>query len=114
MRKSLAAGSLNRNITIEQPTLIQAGDGTNTTTWTTVAQVFANIAPLSANAFIAAQTLQSKISCRVTIRYRRGLNTSMRLVDDHGTVYKPEGFLPDADTGREYLTIPCTVINSAT
>ena len=107
--KALAAGRLRHRLRIESPTLTQdPTTGTTVTTWAEVASVFAAIEPLSAKDYIAAQTLHSKVSARLVIRYRSGLNTAMRLVSSDGTIYTPAGFLPDADSGREYLTIPCS------
>ena len=108
--KPLSAGRLRHRIRIERPTLVQDAYGAGTTTWETVANdIYAAIEPLSANAFIAAQTLKSKISVRIVIRYRPGLNTSMRLIGADGTIYVPAGFLPDPDSGREYITIPASI-----
>lgn len=107
----LNAGRLNRRIRIEKPALLQAPDGAMTTTWQTVAdKVPAAIEPLSVNAFIAAQSLQSKITVRIMLRYRPGLNAKMRIIADDGTVYQPEGFLPDPNSGKEWLTAPCRTL----
>lgn len=109
MRKPLAAGRLRHRVRIEAPTRTQdPNTGALTTTWTTVDEVFAAIEPLSANDFIAAQTLKSKVSVRIVIRHRHGLNTTMRLIGQNGIIYTPAGFLHDMDTGREYLTVPCS------
>jgi len=107
-RTPLDAGRLKHRVVIEAPTRTQnPTTGEVMTTWAAIASVFASIEPLSAKDFIAAQTLKSKINTRIVIRYRSGLNTAMRLVGPDGTIYTPAGFLPDADTGREYLTVPC-------
>lgn len=108
-KPTLDAGRLNRRITIERPVLIQAEDGTTTTTWTPVAtDIRAGIEPLSVRDFIAAQSRQSKISVRIVIRYRPGLTANMRIVTDGGSIFKPEGWQPDPITGREWLTAPCS------
>ena len=57
--------------------------------------------------FLAAQANQSQVVARMVIRYRDGLHAAMRIVH-RGKVYNPAGFLPDADSGLEYLTIPVT------
>ncbi|WP_291986380.1 phage head closure protein [Candidatus Accumulibacter sp. ACC007] len=108
----LEAGRLKHRIVIEAPTRTQnPATGEVTTTWSPVATVFASIEPLSVKDFIAANTQKSKLSTRIVIRYRSGLNTSMRLVGPDGTIYTPAGFLADAGTGREYLTVPCATTN---
>ena len=109
MPKRLEAGRLNRRITIQRPIKTQDADtGAIVTTWSDVATVAASIEPLSVNALITAQSLKSRITVRIVIRYRTGLTADMRFVADDGTIYKPEGFLPDAATNREYITCPCT------
>ena len=110
-KPTLEAGRLNRRITIERPVLAQASDGTTTTTWTTVAKdIRAGIEPLSVRDYIAANARQSKITARVLIRYRAGLTAAMRIVADDGTIYQPQGWQPDANTGREWLTAPCSTV----
>jgi SPP1 family predicted phage head-tail adaptor len=78
--------------------------------WVTIATVWAAIEPVSAREFMAAQAIQSAISARIVIRYRDGLNASMRFVHVRtgrpDVVYDPHGFLADKDSGLEYLTIP--------
>lgn len=108
MSKPLAAGRLRHRVRIESPTRTQDAGGTLATTWDVVAEVYASIEALSVRDFIAAQAVQSKVSVRITIRHLSGLSTDMRLIGPDGTIYKPLGFLPDADSNREYLTVPCT------
>lgn len=110
MRKPLAAGRLRHRLRIEAPTRTQdTTTGKQTTTWQVVVDnVPCAIDPLSARDFIAAQAMQSKVSVRITMRYRAGMKTDMRLIGSDGKVYTPVAFLSDADSGREYLTVPCT------
>lgn len=117
---TLAAGRLRHRVRIEQFVLDVDSNGevvqdpqTGQTTgqWLEVATVWGAIEPLSAREFIAAQATQSKISARIVIRHRTGLDAAMRLVhilsgDVRGTIYNPAGFLADKDNGIEYLTIP--------
>lgn len=82
-------------------------------TWANVAvNVAAAIEPLSVRGFIASQQMQSDISACIVIRYRAGLKADMRIV--HGTrIYQPFGWLPDQDSGLEYLTAPCSLIEDS-
>lgn len=79
--------------------------------WAEVATVWAAIEPLSAREFIQSQAVQSEIVARIVIRYRTGLDASMRLVHVRNgsdfAFYDPAGFLADKETGLDYLTIPC-------
>lgn len=80
--------------------------------WTTVATVWAAVEPVSAREFIQSQAMQSQITARIVIRYRDGLDASMRLVHVRtgrpDTVYNPHAFLADKDSGLDYLTVPCS------
>jgi SPP1 family predicted phage head-tail adaptor len=106
---SMSASKLRHRIAIQSRVNVQDPvTGEITPTWTTVAgmeSVPAAIEPLSARDFIAAQAAQSEIVARITIRYRDGLNASMRILHK-GKIYNPAGWLPDADSGLEYLTAP--------
>ncbi len=76
-------------------------------TWLDVATVWAEVSPLSAREFIAAQASQGEITTRITIRFRTGITRKHRILF-RGGIYNIEGVLPDPDSGREYLTLPCS------
>lgn len=103
------AGRLRHRIAIQQK--IQAQDPTTgaiTHTWQTVAgmeSVPAAIEPLSVRDLMAAQAAQSEVTARITIRYRAGLDATMRVLHK-GKIYNPAGWLQDQDSGLEYLTAP--------
>lgn len=104
---SLKAGRLRHRVDIQSRSNVQDPvTGEITTTWVnTWTAVPAAVEPLSAREFIAAQAVQSMVTARITLRYRAGLDASMRIVHN-GTIYNPAGFLADPDSGLEYLTIP--------
>lgn len=110
---SLKAGRLRHRVAI-QAFVYQGQDplsGAEIRTWTDVAgceSVPCAIEPLSAREFIASQATQSQIVARIVMRYREGLDASMRIVHK-GKIYNPQGFLPDADSGMEYMTVPCSL-----
>lgn len=106
---ALSAGRLRHRIDIQSKQQSQDPvTGEITEAWVTVwPNVPAAIEPLSAREFIAAQAVQSQVVARITIRYRDGLDASMRILHK-GKVYNPAGFLADKDSGLEYLTIPVT------
>lgn len=99
---------LRHRITIQHKTRTQDPEtGELTEGWADFATTWASVEPLSAREFIAAQSTQSKISARIVIRYRSGIDASMRILHD-GRVYNIEGVLPDNKSGREWLTLPCS------
>ena len=100
-------GSLRHLVELQARVDSIDGNGDTVTTWQPFSQVYAEIAPLSAREFVAAQSLQSAVSCRITIRYLAGVTASMRVV--HGsTIYNIAGVLADPSSGREYLTLACS------
>lgn len=108
------AGNLRHRVTIERYTFLQdsAGDpiqdpvtGELRREWTTMATVWAEIAPLSAREFIASGASTSEVSARITLRWQSTFLPTDRIVHN-GKVYNPRGILPDVDSGREYVTIP--------
>jgi SPP1 family predicted phage head-tail adaptor len=108
---SIAAGMLRHQVALQQK--VQTQDPVTlevTNTWSTVSTVWASIEPLSAREFIQSASMQSKVSARITIRYRAGVTAAMRLVHMvngvSGKVYNIEGVLADKDSGLEYLTLP--------
>lgn len=74
-------------------------------TWVKLVDVWARIEPLSVREFMAAQAQQSKVTARMTIRYRPDIDHTMRAVH-RLKVYNIEGDLPDPVSGMEYLTLP--------
>jgi SPP1 family predicted phage head-tail adaptor len=104
---SINAGKLRHRIAIEQPIRTQDPEtGEVLIEWDVLhASVAAAIEPLSAREFIASRSMQSQITARITIRYRAGLTADMRIIHK-GKIYNPEGWLPDLNSGLEYLTAP--------
>ena len=107
----IKAGRLRHRVAIQAKTNVQDPvTGEMVPTWITVTgweSVPAAIEPLSAREFIAAQAVQSAVTARITLRYRAGLDASMRIVHN-GTIYNIAGILADPDSGLEYVTIPCS------
>jgi SPP1 family predicted phage head-tail adaptor len=117
---SIEAGRLRHRVRIEQLQYLldshgdvyQDANGETRQDWAAVDTVWAAIEPLSAREFIAAQATQSQIVARIVIRHRDGLDASMRLVHVRtgrpDVVYNPAAFLPDVDSGLEFMTAPCS------
>lgn len=103
---SLAAGRLRHWVRIERLVADEVdtyGD-TLPSLWETVAEVWAEVAPLSAREFIASQAAQSQVTAKITIRSRE-IDATMRIVY-RGKNYNIAGVLPDNWSGQEYLTLP--------
>ncbi|HDZ55376.1 MAG TPA: head-tail adaptor protein [Pseudomonas xinjiangensis] len=105
----MSAGVLRHRITIQRPDYERDPETTDMNiVWSTVwDKVPAAIEPLSAKEFVASQAVQSEVSARITIRYREGVTASMRILHND-RIYNIEGVLPDPDSGRAWLTLPCS------
>lgn len=69
--------------------------------------IWASVEPLSTREFIASQATQAQATTRVVIRYREGVESTMRVLH-RGTFYDLVGpALPDKHSGLEYLTLLC-------
>jgi SPP1 family predicted phage head-tail adaptor len=114
MSKPLRAGALNHRITI-----MQVVSGQNETTGEVeetlipVAEVWANKHPLSAREFLGADARNTKVSTLFIIRYRTGIEASMRIIDGN-SIYNIEGPpLPDDRSGKEWLTLMASEVNAS-
>lgn len=106
----IRAGKLRHRIVIQEP--VETQDQTNGAVnilWQDLATVWAEIVPLSARDLIAAQAEASKVTTRISIRYNNYINSKMRIYHaSKDKYYNIEGVLSDAESGFEYLTIPCS------
>lgn len=70
-------------------------------------EVRASVEPLSTREYIASQATQAQATTRIVIRYREGVEATMRVLH-RGIFYDLAGPpLPDKDSGLEYLTLLC-------
>jgi SPP1 family predicted phage head-tail adaptor len=104
----LHAGALRHRITLEQlQAELDSDDGITAESWAAFASMIpAEITPLSGRELIAAQAVQSKVTTRIRIRWRDGVLPSMRVLHRE-QVFNIEAAVPDAASGREWLTLFC-------
>lgn len=104
----IEAGRLRHRVRLQVPEKSQ-----DTTTgeirigWADIAvDVPAAIEPMSVGKILAAQQVQSEVTTLITLRWRPGLHSDLRVV--HGSViYDVIGYVPDKNSGRSYVTLPC-------
>ena len=75
----MRAGSLRHRIVIQQPTTGTNAQGGKTKAWEDVVTVWAAIEPLRGREYLEAHQIEAEISARISIRYRSGLDTHMRI-----------------------------------
>ena len=102
-------GPLRHRITLQSLSHVQdANTGEMVPVWADWprpgARHWARIEPLSGRDFIAAKAVQSEVTARVVLRYLDGIDATMRMLY-RGKVYSIHAPLPDAKSGREYLTL---------
>lgn len=105
----MQTGKLRHLVTFETPTVEHDSNGDVTETWTTAfdgQQISAAIEPLSGRELIAAQQVHSRVTTRITVRYRPGLLPEMR-ISHRDTLYNIEAIIPDAESGFRHATLMC-------
>lgn len=104
----MQAGRLRHRVLLQRTVKAQSPvTGGITEIWVDVATIRAEIVPSSAREFVAAMATQNEVTTRITVRYRTEISNKDRIVF-RGKIYNIEGVLPDAVSGREYLTLPCS------
>lgn len=102
----MQAGRLRHRVSLQR---LQETRDPNTgaviTDWVELAKLWAEVAPLSAREFAASQAVQSRVTARITIRYREDVTAKDRIVY-RGQVYNIEGVLTDPVSCLEYITLP--------
>ena len=76
----LAAGTLDKRVTIEAPTSTRNAIGEAVPGWSVFAAAWASIEPLQGREFWAQQQVQSEVTVRIRIRYLAGVTAAMRVV----------------------------------
>lgn len=100
----VAAGKLRHFVELQQDQGGQGPDGEILQNWVTIAQLWAEIVPMSAREFVAANAEQSEVRGRMTIRYRADIDATMRIVY-RGKWYAILGIMEDDDSLLEHMTI---------
>ncbi|MDX2027697.1 MAG: phage head closure protein [Alphaproteobacteria bacterium] len=73
-------GELRKQVAIQAETPTADNAGGYALAWTTVATLWAEITPLDGREIYTAQHLEGRVTHRVTMRWRSGVTTDMRLV----------------------------------
>lgn len=101
-------GKLNKRITIQQKVLITDDEGYQKEDWKDVATVWSKVENLHGREFFQAQAVNSKASCKFTIRYKKGLSTAMRILYD-GKLYNIL-YVDDIQESHRFIEIMSEVI----
>jgi len=88
----LRAGRLNRLVSVQSRSTTKDSLGGQSTTWTEVKQVWAEITTLTVGARMAAAALQTEITHQITVRYDADLWDSPRTAATYRIVYNGRYF----------------------
>ncbi|HKJ61470.1 MAG TPA: phage head closure protein [Hyphomicrobiales bacterium] len=102
---STRIGQLRHRLTIEQAARTDDSGGGATLVWNTVAEVWGAVEALSGKESVEADRTSGSAIYSVTIRYRDGLEPSMRFRRDN-EIYQITSVL-DEDGRRRFLTCKC-------
>ena len=99
----MQVGKLRDLITVQTYADTIAANGETTKSWTTFAQVFAEIRPVSGREYMQGEKVQGDVSHVIYIRHLPGLLNKMRITD--GTrIFQIMSALPDR-TNNKMMTI---------
>ncbi len=97
-----AAGDLNRRLALQAPVEADDGEGGVTRSYQTVTTLWAHVAPLSARADVAADSLGAVLRYAIVVRTRDDITTRHQFAD--GTrIYRIAAVRESAD--RRFLEI---------
>lgn len=105
----LKAGELTDRVTLLSPTVTQADDGQPLLSWsnpTTIGPLWAKVEELGGRETRRGEQIVSEHSHRVTIRYRTGLTSSMRVTWGSRTL-EVDGLPTDPEGLRAELILMC-------
>lgn len=102
-------GALRHRLTFEEQVIELDSDGAQDNVWVDAfpinARMPCEIIDLSGRELIAAQAVQSRVSCRIKVRFRAGFKASMRGRAYDGTIYSIEAVILDPDSRRRWVTL---------
>jgi len=79
VRKLDLMGEMRQRVALQTRTVTRV-EGIPEESWTTVATVWAAVADLSGKEYFQAASMQSEVTTRIKIRYRKGITPSMRVL----------------------------------
>lgn len=110
----VSIGQLRERVTIQEKTTTPDSQGGRTTTWGTLATVWASVVPLTMGEKLQASAVGSTLAYRVTCRYRADVTPAMRItwmpfMSETTKTLEIHG-VQAADGGRQWLTMDCAEV----
>ncbi len=105
----MRAGRLRHWLTFQRDEGGQDSDGAWEAAWLDAfpqgSRMPCEIVYLQGRELLAAQAMNSKVTCRITTRYRPGFVASLRAVAPDGSIFNIEAVLPDNVSGRSSVVL---------
>jgi SPP1 family predicted phage head-tail adaptor len=76
----MGIGQFRHRIKIQRYTAVQNSLGEEEKTWVDDCKIWASVEPLKGREFFKAQTINAEVTTKITIRYREGISSKMRVV----------------------------------
>ena len=106
----IRSGNLHKKITIQQVTEGRTESGAVTETWSTFAEPFASVEPVSGREYFAAQQVQAENTVKFRIRYQRGINPKMRILYNDN-VYDIQSIINGSERNDELLIMAALYVD---
>jgi len=79
MNLKTSAGALRHYVKLQHATYVQDSSGATTETWTDIANIWAQIKPLSGRQMDIAKQAQSEVTHEIIVRYRENVTPDKRI-----------------------------------
>lgn len=118
--RNRVAPRLRHRIRIERPVVTRDDYGGEVTTWTTVATVYAAIAPVAGREYLEARAINDETIVRFWIRWAESFNTRNGLGQDMRIVDPSTGYVYDIESvnhlmhGRRQIEMVARLTNERT
>jgi len=104
----MRAGRLRHWLTFQRKVTDLDSDGATVEVWVDAFELNSRmpceVEYLSGRELIAAQMVNSRVTCRLSTRYRPGFDATLRATQPDGTIYNLEALVPDSRSGRRDVT----------
>lgn len=102
---SCGGGKLDQRVTLQSAQRVRDGAGASADSWADVVTVWARVQPLRGREYFAADQMQEAVDYRVTLRWRPGIERTMRVL------WRDEALdivsVIDVEAKRETLELMC-------
>ena len=97
--KPFSIGALRHRLMLETPVRAGDGGGGAVVTWSPIAEVWAQITPMTGKETVVAEAIAGRVSHEIVIRYRVGVVPAMRLRWG-GRIFEILAVLVEEERGR--------------